>query len=203
MRHDFLDRYGRLDSAVHRLGPGVKLAAALALVAGVVALPRSWPLGLGAAALLLALVALLSRVPQRYLLSRVLLLEPVALGVAALALFQPGGWRLSLVLLGKSTVCIAAMVLLANTTPFADLLGVLKSWGMPALLVTTLSLMYRYLFVLVDEAQRMTRARASRTFSGRAGRTWGTAATVAGQLFIRASERAERIYAAMCARGWR
>jgi energy-coupling factor transporter transmembrane protein EcfT len=28
-------------------------------------------------------------------------------------------------------------------------------------------------------------------------------ATVISQLFIRSSERAERIYAAMCARGWR
>mgnify|MGYP000412339876 CR=1 FL=1 len=35
--------------------------------------------------------------------------------------------------------------------------------------------------------------------------TWPapTLATVVGQLFVRASERAERIYDAMCARGWR
>ena len=30
----------------------------------------------------------------------------------------------------------------------------------------------------------------------------GISATVIGHLFIRSSERAERIYAAMCARGW-
>jgi cobalt/nickel transport system permease protein len=95
------------------------------------------------------------------------------------------------------------MVLLSNTTPFADLLRVLKAWRMPALLVTTLSLMYRYLFVLVDEAQRMQRARASRTFTPKRRRAWRTMATVISQLFIRSSERAERIYAAMCARGWR
>jgi len=63
--------------------------------------------------------------------------------------------------------------------------------------------MYRYLFVLVDEAQRMKRARASRTFTVRRGRSWRTLATVVSQLFIRASERAERIYGAMCARGWK
>jgi cobalt/nickel transport system permease protein len=56
--------------------------------------------------------------------------------------------------------------------------------------------------VLVDEAQRMRRARASRTF--RPGRwwTWRTLTTVIGQLFVRSTERAERIYAAMIARGW-
>lgn len=47
----------------------------------------------------------------------------------------------------------------------------------------------------------MGRARASRTFTGRRRWQWPVLATVAGQLFVRASERAERIYAAMCARG--
>ena len=95
------------------------------------------------------------------------------------------------------------MVLLANTTPFAELLRVLKAARVPALLVTTLSLMYRYLFVLLDESQRMRRARLSRTFTGRQARSWRTRASVLGQLFIRSGERAERIYGAMCARGWR
>jgi len=154
-------------------------------------------------AVFLVAVAGLSRVPWRFLALRVILLEPFVLGVAILAVFQPGGWRLFLFLVAKCTLCLMVMVLLSNTTPFADLLRVLKNWRMPALLVTTLSLMYRYVFVLVDEAQRMKRARMSRTFTPQRARTWHTMATVVSRLFIRSSERAERIYAAMCARGWR
>jgi cobalt/nickel transport system permease protein len=129
-------------------------------------------------------------------------LEPFVLGVALLALFRPGGWGLFLLLIARCTLCLLVMVLLSGTTPLSDLLRVLKTARMPALLVTTLALMYRYVFVLVDEAQRMQRARASRTFSSRRTRTWRTLSTVVSQLFIRSSERAERIYAAMCARGW-
>jgi cobalt/nickel transport system permease protein len=69
--------------------------------------------------------------------------------------------------------------------------------------VTTLALLYRYLFVLVDEAERMHRARLARTFDRRRVSVWRMLGTVVGQLFVRSSERAERIYAAMCARGWR
>ena len=203
MRHDFLDRYSRLDSPIHRASAAVKLVAALALVLAVVLLPPSRPVFLAAVAVVLLVVAGLSRIPWPALLWRVILLEPFVLGVAILALFQPGGWRLFLILVARSTLCLLTMVLLSNTTPFADLLRVLKAWRMPALLVTTLSLMYRYLFVLVDEAQRMQRARASRTFTPRRRRAWRAMATVVSQLFIRSSERAERIYAAMCARGWR
>ena len=73
----------------------------------------------------------------------------------------------------------------------------------PGLLITTIALMHRYLFVLADEAERMRRARASRTFTRDRRARWQTLSTVVGQLFVRASERAERIYDAMCARGWK
>ena len=56
--------------------------------------------------------------------------------------------------------------------------------------------------MLADEAARMRRARACRTFAPGRRRAWRTAATVIGQLFLRASDRAERIYDAMRARGW-
>ena len=203
MRADFLDRHSRLDSAVHRLPAAVKLTAAVALVAAAVALPRSHAIWLTAIAVVLLAVAAISRVPWAFLARRMLLLEPLVIGVAVLSLFGPGGVWLFLFLVAKTSLCLFTMLLLANTTPFSDLLRVLKRCHVPALLVTTLSLMYRYLFVLADEAQRMRRARMSRTFSSTRTWTWRTSATVISQLFIRASERAERIYDAMCARGWR
>jgi len=203
MRHDFLDRWSRLDSPIHRLPAGVKLPAALGLVVLVVALPRaSWRAFLGIAVLLIDM-AVLSRIPIRFIAWRLLTLEPLALGVAGLALFQPDGGRIFATLLAKTTLCLFTMILLSNTTPFSALLAVMRRACVPALLVSTLALMYRYLFVLTDEAQRMRRARMSRTF--RPGRwwTWRILATVIGQLFVRSTERAERIYAAMAARGWK
>ena len=79
----------------------------------------------------------------------------------------------------------------------------LQRLWVPWIFVTTLTLMHRYLFVLADEAERMRRARASRTFTRGRRWQWLALASVVGQLFVRASERAERIYNAMCARGWK
>ncbi|MCX6909024.1 MAG: hypothetical protein NTY01_13420, partial [Verrucomicrobia bacterium] len=98
--------------------------------------------------------------------------------------------------------CLLTMILLSNTTSFADILRVLQRLRVPSLLVTTMALMYRYLFVLADEVGRMGRARASRTFAAQRSAAWWSQADIIGQLFIRSTERAERIYAAMCARGW-
>jgi cobalt/nickel transport system permease protein len=202
MQADYLDHYSRLDSPIHRLPASIKLAAAVALILAMVLLPMRLRLYLLLPAILLIAIALLSRIPMRFLVRRVLTLEPFVLGVAVLALFQPHGGGLFVVLVARCTLCLAAVTLLANTTPFSDLLRILKTLRVPGLMITTLALMYRYLFVLMDEAQRMKRARLCRTFVPGRRQHWKSLGTVISQLFIRASERAERIYCSMCARGW-
>jgi len=198
-----LETYQHRRSAVHRLPAALKCAAALAVVLLVVLLPRaSWP-AYGAIAIGLIAGAALSRIPPARLALRLLMVEPFALGVALLSLLQPDGTRIFAALLARSTLCLFAMVLLAATTRFSDLLRVLWSARVPRLLVTTLALMHRYLFLLLDETGRMVRARRSRTFARGRLAAWRSSAGVLAHLFVRSSERAERVYSAMCARGWK
>jgi cobalt/nickel transport system permease protein len=203
MRHDFIDRYSRLSSPIHRIPASVKLVGALLIVLLVVTMPMSTFVAHTAVALALLVIAALSQIPPGFLAKRLLLLEPFAVGAALLSLFQAHGVALFISLVIKSTLCLLTMILLANSTPFSEILVVLKRWHFPGLLVTTLALMYRYLFLLIDEAERMNRGRVSRTFVTGRRRSWHLLGTVVGQLGVRSTERAERIYSAMRARGWR
>jgi cobalt ECF transporter T component CbiQ len=203
VHHDFLDKWSRLRSPVHRAPATLKLVLALTTVVATVVTPLALWWVFVSIGLTLALVALASRIPASFLLRRLLLVEPLALGVAILSIFQPGGGAVALSIVVKSTLCLATMILLTSATPFSELLRTFRALRVPALLVTVVALMYRYLFVLIDEAERMQRARRSRTFTGGRTHVWTSLATLIGQLFVRSTERAERIYAAMCARGWR
>jgi len=165
MRPDFLDRFSRLDSPVHRLPAALKLAVALALVITIALMPIHRDILFIAAGCFLLLIAAISRIPPRFLLRRLLFLEPFVLGIGLLMLLEPDGWRTFCVFLLRSTLCLFTMILLSNTTPFAKVLAVLRAIRCPSLLLTVLALMYRYLFVLIDETERMRRARLSRTFS--------------------------------------
>ncbi len=186
-----------------RLSAGFKLAAALGLILTVVLMPRGhWLPLLAVTALLLALI-FASRISCWFLLKRMLLLEPLVLGVAGLMLLQPDGLARCALAMTKANLCLLVTLLLSQTTPATEMLRVLQRLRVPWLFITTLTLMHRYLFVLADEAERMRRARASRTFTPQHRFQWQALATVVGQLFVRASERAERIYDAMCARGWK
>jgi cobalt/nickel transport system permease protein len=147
-------------------------------------------------------VACLGKIPLTFILRRVLWLSPLIAGVALAAAWRPSnhpGWQILTI---KSVTSLCAVILMANTTPFPHVLRVLKRLRTPHLLVTTIALLHRYLFVLASETERMQRARAARTFQPRPDRLWQLQASVIARLFIRASERATRIYQAMLARGW-
>ena len=190
-------------SPVSRLPARLKLGIALVIIVGtVLAPPRATGWFVGASVVLL-ITAVLSRIPPLFLLKRLAWLSPLVLGVALVNALQPAARGSWLAVAAKSMICLLTIILVSNTTPFSQILRVLKSVRVPGLLITTLALMHRYLFVLVEEAERMRRARASRTFTPRRGARWQALSTVVGQLFVRASERAERIYDAMCARGWK
>ena len=108
----------------------------------------------------------------------------------------------------KSWTSVTAACILTATTPPMRLLEALRALRLPAILVSIVMLMYRYLFVLVEEAQRMMRARAARSaaIGANSGGTlvWRakSAGGMAGSLFIRTLDRSERIYLAMLARGY-
>ncbi len=220
MRHHFLDQYRDHAGPLHRLDPRAKLLGTLALVAAVVLTPngdwRSFALFLGVELALLLLAA----VPPAYVLRRTLTVLPFVLvvavflpfareGAAALA-FRLGPWHVTLsreglVLLGsvlaKACLSAFALILLTATTHMRELLLGLRRLHAPQLFVALFAFMYRYLFVLTDEAERLATARSSRALSRDLGLGIRSVGHMAGSLFIRSYERGERIYGAMLARG--
>jgi cobalt/nickel transport system permease protein len=195
--------HSRLENPMARLPAELKLGAALVIIVGTVIVPPQWVGWFAGAGLLVILAVLFSRIPLVFLLKRLAWLSPLILSVALVNALQPaarGSWVIVAV---RSTLCLLTVILVSNTTPFSKILRVLKRVRVPGLLITTIALMHRYLFVLTSEAERMARARASRTFVRDRRARWQTLSTVVGRLFVRASERAERIYDAMCARGWK
>jgi len=202
MRHDFLDKYSRRDSPVHRVPAFAKIGTALIIVLFVVTLPASrssWFIGVG---LLLLAIASGSRVPFPFIFRRLLLLEPLVIGISLLSFMQPEGWRAFVFIITRSNLCLLTMILLTSTTRFPDILRVMTAIRIPSIFVTIMALTYRYLFVLVDETERMRRARKSRTFAQSPGRQWRVLGSMIGQLFVRSAARADRIFLAMRARGW-
>ena len=186
-----------------RVPPRLKIAVAFLIIIPTALLPRRPDVLYAIPAVLIACLWLFCGMTLRYAFRRLLVAEVFILGIALLALINPTFEPVFFATLLKSNLCVVVMLLLTWTTPFQEILQELRAWRIPSVILTTLALMYRYLPVLSEESHRMTRARASRTFSRQRFLAWQNLSLIIGQLFVRSAERAERIYLAMCARGWK
>ena len=208
---------GNPRSPIHRLDPRAKLLGLAGITLVAVSTPlRAWPVYL-ACALALATVAALGRVPASTLWSRAKVVLPLVLFVAIFVPFFRGGEQLDLgpvdvseaglqtfaTVSAKAILGTLSAVLLGATTSFPDVLHALERLKAPKLLVLIAAFMYRYLFTIVDEVQRMRAALAARGYAPRHALQVQAIGRVATALFLRTYERAERVHLAMLARGWR
>jgi cobalt/nickel transport system permease protein len=229
MHVHFLDPYRPRPSLIHELDPRVKLVVTLAFILTTALVPTgAWPVYI----LLLAFiysVELLSELGISYVLKRAILALPFVLAAfpviftmagPAIFQFEIGKWVFTASLTGlerfisvalKSWISVQAAIVLASSTSFPDLLLAMRAIRIPRLLVAIFGLMWRYLFVLADEAIRLMRARASRSGSkdpanrkSGGSLAWRARVTggMAGNLFLRGFERSDRIYNAMLSRGY-
>ena len=203
---DYLDRFGRDQSLCHRWPPLAKLAAAFAMILAATCVPITYGPLVGIVACVIFFAHSLARIPLAYVARRLLFFwPPLFLMAISLPLSQAGqaGWTLFVTIVVRGTLSFSTALWLVNVMPFDQLLATLRRLQVPDVLLAILSLMYRFLFVLWDELDRMRTARSARMFrKPSAWSNWRSAAHLVGRLLIRALDRADRIHGAMLARGW-
>jgi cobalt/nickel transport system permease protein len=201
MRHSFIDRYALLDSPLHILEPRSKILAFSALIISALCIPVDRGSLFFAYFFVTAILMGVSQVPLSYIVGRTLVILPFII-LASLAVPWHGLSGLATLFM-RAILCLMLLMLLTNTTRFVELLRGLRRLGCPQILVMNLSFLYRYLFVLTEEAMRMKQARDCR----RVGRApfveeLKLLSSMLGTLLIRSFERAERMHGAMLSRGY-
>lgn len=205
MHHVVLERWSRGASALHRRDPRAKLFAAAVFLVTLATARRNVPV-LGALLFALLLAGFVrARVPAGAALARAALVFSFTLPFAAIS-FATGDPARALSMLLKSYLSALAVLLLVSTTPLAVLLRGLEAAGAPRFLLMVAQFLYRYLFVIAEEAQHMRKAALARggglrNTAARQTRYRAAAGAVAA-LFARSYARAEEIHRAMLARGF-
>lgn len=221
MEHSFLDKYSERKSLIHRLDPRVKTTSFFAYVFFVILTPQESSSQFWAYLILMSSVAIMSRIPLSYIFKRSLVIIPFVMLTAifipffkteeSVFLYNLGSFQLKISydglwifwnILVKSWLSTLAMILLSSTTKFSDLLKGLQKLHVPKVFLMILTFMYRYIFVLIDEAMQMNRAYEIRAVCKKSLLQIKDQSHIIGLLFIRAFERGERVYISMCSRGF-
>ncbi len=208
MRHAFIDKYAYRDSPVHRLNPALKVAFTLGFILTLLILSgqfhdQAWLPWLywGCFGFLLIII-FLSGLPPLALTRKVAVILPFILAIILLNLLAGSAPAQAGHLIARSLLSILALVILVSTTRFHEILQVLALWRVPRVIRLTLSFMYRYFFLLIDEAEKMARAFRVRYQGNSNWEKLKLMSVITGILFIRSYERAERVYHAMVMRGY-
>lgn len=200
MHHVVLERWSRGRSPLHARDARIKIIALAAFLIGLATVPRLPPPLLAGYAALLMMGILFSGLPPYGVLIRSLVILPFS-GVFALVSWLAGDTARAVLLIEKSYLSALAVMLVVGTTPFPALMAAFESLGTPRFLVLVIQFLYRYLFVISEQAQHMRVAAACRAGSG-SRLLFQAAAGAVAVLFTRSYERAEGIHRAMIARGF-
>jgi cobalt/nickel transport system permease protein len=209
-----LETLSHQETSVHRLDPRAKLLTTAVFLATVMSFGR-YDLSAIVPFFLYPMVMMgVGNLPMGYLLKRIGVVLPF---VGLIGIFNPlfdqtvmmklgplgisGGWISFLSILLRCVLTVWVAMILIATTGFHAMCSGLERMGVPNVFAVPLLLVHRYLFVLIDEASRMTRARSLRSFSRR-GVGLEAWSSLSGHLLLRTMDRAHRIHLAMLSRGF-
>lgn len=209
-----LELMAEQDSLIHRLDPRAKLLLTIGFVLAVVSYDRYVIADLLPFFIYPAIIIGLADLPVGFLLKKLLLVSPFVL---LIGIFNPfldreimvtlgplalsGGWISFASLILRFILTVGAALLLIATTGFPAVCMAMEKLGAPNVLAVQLLLLYRYLFVLIEEGIRMIRAHGLRSFNGRRP-GYRVFLQLLGNLLLRTIDRAQRIHMAMLSRAF-
>jgi len=209
-----VDTLAAMSSPLHRLQPLAKLLVTLGYIFTVVSFGKYELSGMAVMLIFPALGYSVSEISILTCFRKMRIALPL---VCAVGLFNPffdreilltigninvsGGVVSMLTLMLKGVLCIMASFLLAATTPIEKICGAMRQLKVPKMFVSLLLLTYRYVAVLLEEAQAMTQSYHLRApgQKGIAFKAWGS---FLGQLLLRSHDRAEILFDSMLLRGY-
>ncbi|MEO0122725.1 MAG: cobalt ECF transporter T component CbiQ [candidate division WOR-3 bacterium] len=204
------------NSIIHRFDPRIKIIYAF-VFSVVIALqneliPSLIGLLISIILVMLARIRLLEIINRLLIVDKFLLLlwlvlpltypgEPL-LKILGLKISQPG-LLFTLLLTIKANAILLILISLIATSSIFDIVHSLLHLKIPEKLVFLFFLIYRYLWVLNDEYEKIIRAAKARGFKLRNSiHTYKTIAYIVGSLLVKSYSRADNLYRAMVCRGF-
>lgn len=203
MHHVILERWAQGTGPLHARDARAKILALLAFLIVLATTPPAGSVRLAVYALIVLSAAVMAKLPLLGLLARAAVVLPFSLTFAVISWFA-GDHSRAIALVAKTYLSAAAVLVIAGTTPLPALLRGFEALGAPRVLMAVVQFLYRYLFVISEQAQHMRLAAACRAGlqRGRRRNRFDAAAGALSVLFARSYLRADGIHRAMLARGY-
>ncbi len=204
-----IDRMGYGDTPIHNVNPAAKILAALIFVFTIASYPKYSIIPLLPYFIIPIFWASVGKIRWSPILKVIIFLSPFAVAPALLnplldrnsvnlmdRLIISAGWLSLISAIIRFILSLMMVLVLAATTSMAGIISGLQMFGLPKAFINQLHMLYRYLFLLVEEGITIQHARLLRQPAKRLP-SLVIASRMISTLAIKAFDRAERIYSAM------
>jgi len=203
MKHSLIDEFAAR-SPFSTVDPRIKLLMLVAFL--ICAAVSTAPWAVTAVFLMAIAITIASRIPIKHLLSNFVIALPFLVAIALGAILTRDATWAALITARVTSSVLVALVF-ASATPVLDQTGAMRFFRVPKIFTSLMLLTYRFIFLFVDEIERMKMARAARGFDMRAGnifQRWRMRilANTMGMLFVRVNDRASRVFDSLRSRGF-
>jgi cobalt/nickel transport system permease protein len=216
--HDLLDDYAQ-SNALRDTNPRLKLLLGLgAILLCVFSATPIAPLFIAATMVLITVK--LAKIPWRFYSALLLIPLSFALVSAIVVAFMTGtgdqlfainvfgleldistdGANLALLLIARTFGGMCSLFFIALTTPMVEIFSDIKSLGVPETVIDLSMLIYRYIFVFLDQATVIHNAQVMRLGDAGIRKSLNSFGMLSSVLFLRSWEQGERLIIAMDAR---
>lgn len=209
-----LEQISQNNTVIHKWHPLTKIVITMVYIVCVMAHGKYALFSLEPFLFYPVLMVTFGELPIKMILKRVLIALPFGLfaGISNLLferipVFWIGGFGITngmlafLTIFARIFLCVSAILILVGVTPFWKITMQLRSMKFPELFLVLLEMIYRYIGILLEEADTMLIAYRLRSPNGRWPAIYDAGSFI-GQLFLRSYSRAERIFQAMQCRGY-
>ena len=213
LKFGYIEKLANGDSLIHRLNPLLKIILALMYIIFVISTSCLDFFELPLYSIIIGIMISLSKVSFMDLFKRSLIGLPISLCIGfSNLLFSTTiinfygvnistGVLLFITIIIKNILCLMAVFLLMATTKFDSITCELVHLKIPSIFVLQLVMIYRYIFVLVEEALTMIQAYQLKNPQSK-GIAFKDMGSFVGSLLVRSFERSNEVYNAMkCGKG--
>lgn len=102
----------------------------------------------------------------------------------------------------RAMAAVSCLYFLSLTTPIVEIVSILRKFRVPELFLELMSLIYRFIFVLLETGDKIYTSQSARLGYSDLRKSYNSLGHLGGNLFIRAFKRSQDLYSALEARGY-
>lgn len=199
-----LDELGEQETIIHKINPSIKIVLTFIYIIKVISISEINIKDILIVLVYPLVVFILGKIPFKIIAKKLIIAMPLVLSIVIVNIFiDPSIYQIikSIMLISKTILTVFGGLLLLASTGMNNIVIGLKKLHVPNIFIMQLSMIYRYIIVMIEEALKIKNAYSLRSSSNK-GIDILDFGLILGRMLLKTIDKGENVYKAMKLRNY-